>query len=254
MPTGFSRYQDVKETPRLALATPLCHDGDSQCGSTQGQGHKGARGLIAGLGQLIIGSYLLLFGLVAGIVLGLVARLVLGLVAGIVVRPILNLVRVRDDAFVADSSVVSSIAIDVCLGDLVVDIVAHVSVIGVLADAGVRDGIRVVAIVHNSGQHIRSDTISGQREKLGVVLGARAQTFLVRGILPSDRSADVGISGDDGERGRDDADVVKAADVVADYILVGVAIAQVDVTKTPAGFRAVAFASCRNLLRIGRIG
>ena len=54
-------YQDVKETPRLALAAPLCHHGDSQCGSTQGQGHKGARSLIAGLGQL--GSYLLLLGL-----------------------------------------------------------------------------------------------------------------------------------------------------------------------------------------------
>ena len=56
--TGLSRYHEIEETSRLALATPLCHDGDPQCGSAQSQGHKGAWGLIAGLGQL--GSYLLL--------------------------------------------------------------------------------------------------------------------------------------------------------------------------------------------------
>ena len=163
--------------------------------------------------------------------------------------------RIRDDALVADSSVIGSIATDVCLGNLVVDVVTlTVVVIGVLADTGVRNGIRIVAIVHNSGQHIRSDTIRGQREELGVVLGARAQAFLVRGILPSDRSADIGIGRDDGERGRDDADVVKTADVVTDHHLVDIAIAQVGIAKARAGSRAVARVSCRDLLRIGRIG
>lgn len=101
---GFSRYHEGKETPRLALAAPLCHDGDSQCGSTQGQGRKGARSLITGLGQL--GGYLLL----SGLGLGLRLRLRLVLRSS-------HLVRIRDDALVADSSVVGSIAIDVCLGD-----------------------------------------------------------------------------------------------------------------------------------------
>ena len=89
--------------------------------------------------------------------------------------------RIRDDALVADSSVIGSIATDVCPGvNLVVDVMTlAIVIIGVLADAGVRNGIRVVAIVHNNGQNIRSDAISGQRQKLGVVLGARAQTVLV---------------------------------------------------------------------------
>lgn len=101
---------------------------------------------------------MLLLGLVAGIVL----RPIVGLILGFAGRIRLNLVRIRDDALVANSSVVGSIAIDVCLGDLVVNVITlAVVVIGVLADAGVRDGIRVVAIVHNSGQHIRSNAISG---------------------------------------------------------------------------------------------
>ena len=134
--------------------------------------------------------------------------------------------RIRDDALVADSSVIGSIATDVCLGNLVVDVMTlAIVIIGVLADAGVRNGIRIVAIIHNNGQHIRSGAIGGQRKKLGVVLGARAQAFLIGGVLLSDRSADVGIGGNDGERGRDDADVVVAADVVADYHLADIAIA-----------------------------
>ena len=194
---------------------------------------------------------MLLLGLVAGIVL----RPIVGLILGFAGRIRLNLVRIRDDALVANSSVVGSIAIDVCLGDLVVNVITlAVVVISVLADAGVRNGIRIVAIVHNSGQHIRSDTISGQREKLGIILGARAQTILVRRVLPSNRSADIGISRDDGERGGDDTDVVIAADVVADHHLVGITIAQIGVAKARAGFCAVARGSLRNLLRIGRIG
>ena len=39
-------------------------------------------------------------------------------------------------------------------------------IIGVLADAGVRNGIRIVAIIHNNGQHIRSGAIGVSERSL----------------------------------------------------------------------------------------